>query len=368
MSKVKGEANGLCNRGACQTPHDVVFYHRLNHNYYCRMCAGMINRSNMDYDNKPLCYYDVEADIVEHMNMCKEYRDPAKYQGDEHNREVSQEHIFSFIENRSHLFIRGLQTTDRYLKMTNHTIRSGDLVLDNNDSLPDEVTVNGEIIPFIPTRDYYPTPEIIKGQEISRLKRNPKDFAVHIGMDSEHFHKQSMISDLILNRSKQSNSDIVAFTPPRGRTKPSKIQHTHHRAAHEATKHIAYGMSSQVVISDEYNNFDFSAIEQRVLSTLEPEMMSKGFPCQDLSDETIKKLNKQLNTNNPFYDGSSVTIKGHNGKIIAKEVDMPEDYGSKLDYKARFKRVGDMVRDTVTGKLIPVRKCPQDIKRALGIR
>lgn len=48
-------------------------------------------------------------------------------------------------------------------------------------------------------------------------------------------------------------------------------------------------------------------------------------------------------------------------------VDDPIEY-EKLDYKARYKRVGDMVRDTETGELIPLRKLAKNIKRELGIR
>lgn len=47
FSKVaKGEKNGLCNRSACQTPDDVVFYNKGTHKYYCPHCANAINRAN----------------------------------------------------------------------------------------------------------------------------------------------------------------------------------------------------------------------------------------------------------------------------------------------------------------------------------
>jgi len=44
------------------------------------------------------------------------------------------------------------------------------------------------------------------------------------------------------------------------------------------------------------------------------------------------------------------------------------DEGCVLDYKARYKRFGDIVRDTVTGETIPIRRLDREIKRELGIR
>lgn len=44
--KVKGQKNGLCNRRACQSPKDVIFYNKGTSKYYCYGCAVMINKFN----------------------------------------------------------------------------------------------------------------------------------------------------------------------------------------------------------------------------------------------------------------------------------------------------------------------------------
>ena len=42
---VKGEKDGLCNRGACQTPEDVIFFNKSTRKYYCPECAFQINKA-----------------------------------------------------------------------------------------------------------------------------------------------------------------------------------------------------------------------------------------------------------------------------------------------------------------------------------
>ena len=41
--KVKGQKHGLCNRTACQSPHNVIFFHHSNKAYYCPSCAHELN-------------------------------------------------------------------------------------------------------------------------------------------------------------------------------------------------------------------------------------------------------------------------------------------------------------------------------------
>lgn len=43
--KIKGERNGLCNRTACQTPDDVIFFNKGTDKYYCPECAFKINQA-----------------------------------------------------------------------------------------------------------------------------------------------------------------------------------------------------------------------------------------------------------------------------------------------------------------------------------
>lgn len=44
--KEKGEYNGLCNRSACLSPHNVIYYNHSTRAYYCPSCAGRINEEN----------------------------------------------------------------------------------------------------------------------------------------------------------------------------------------------------------------------------------------------------------------------------------------------------------------------------------
>lgn len=44
MNKIKGDKNGLCNRTACQSPNDVIFFNKGTDKYYCPHCAFEINK------------------------------------------------------------------------------------------------------------------------------------------------------------------------------------------------------------------------------------------------------------------------------------------------------------------------------------
>ena len=48
--KKKGQKNGHCNRMACQSPDNVVWYNSGTGAYYCPNCAQMINNA---------CYADL---------------------------------------------------------------------------------------------------------------------------------------------------------------------------------------------------------------------------------------------------------------------------------------------------------------------
>ena len=43
QEKVKGKKYGLCNRTACQSPKDIVWYFSGTNAYYCPKCARLIN-------------------------------------------------------------------------------------------------------------------------------------------------------------------------------------------------------------------------------------------------------------------------------------------------------------------------------------
>jgi len=49
QKKVKGRKDGLCNRGICQSPDEVVFYNKGTRKYYCPNCADRINYANKDH-------------------------------------------------------------------------------------------------------------------------------------------------------------------------------------------------------------------------------------------------------------------------------------------------------------------------------
>jgi hypothetical protein len=53
--KVKGEYKGLCNRKACQSPHNVVYFNSSTRKYYCPRCAKMINDYSEIMDGVTLC-------------------------------------------------------------------------------------------------------------------------------------------------------------------------------------------------------------------------------------------------------------------------------------------------------------------------
>lgn len=46
MAQIKGEYKGLCNRTACQSPVDVEYYNYSTKQYYCPVCAFLINDAN----------------------------------------------------------------------------------------------------------------------------------------------------------------------------------------------------------------------------------------------------------------------------------------------------------------------------------
>lgn len=59
QEKIKGKKHGLCNRTACQSPKNVVWYNFGTYAYYCPECAKLINKANkgiVDYD---LCYEEI---------------------------------------------------------------------------------------------------------------------------------------------------------------------------------------------------------------------------------------------------------------------------------------------------------------------
>lgn len=44
--EAKGKKNGLCNRSACLSPLNVIFFNKGTHLYYCETCADLINEAN----------------------------------------------------------------------------------------------------------------------------------------------------------------------------------------------------------------------------------------------------------------------------------------------------------------------------------
>ena len=68
MNKVKGRKNGLCNRSACQSPTNVVWYNTGSYAYYCEECAKLIN----DRNNMKLCVKE-DPDSPERYVMKEKY-------------------------------------------------------------------------------------------------------------------------------------------------------------------------------------------------------------------------------------------------------------------------------------------------------
>ncbi len=46
MMQQKGQKNGFCNRTACMTIHNVIFFNHSTRKYYCPKCASDINEMN----------------------------------------------------------------------------------------------------------------------------------------------------------------------------------------------------------------------------------------------------------------------------------------------------------------------------------
>jgi hypothetical protein len=44
--KSKGEYRGFCNRTACQSPNNVIYFNHSTRAYYCPACAALINEAN----------------------------------------------------------------------------------------------------------------------------------------------------------------------------------------------------------------------------------------------------------------------------------------------------------------------------------
>ena len=67
--KVKGEYNGLCNRTACQSPNEVVYFNHSTEKYYCPSCAKKINEYNradaMRLFGHDLCMIEERPEIVD---------------------------------------------------------------------------------------------------------------------------------------------------------------------------------------------------------------------------------------------------------------------------------------------------------------
>jgi len=57
VKKFKGQFSGLCNRSACLSPREVIWYNWGSHAFYCEDCARMLNRENKrftDADGQPV--------------------------------------------------------------------------------------------------------------------------------------------------------------------------------------------------------------------------------------------------------------------------------------------------------------------------
>jgi hypothetical protein len=73
MDKIKGEFEGLCNRKACQTPENVVYYNTSTRMYYCPRCADLINEGSQQMVGKDICLQvpdkevaqKIEEDVIE---------------------------------------------------------------------------------------------------------------------------------------------------------------------------------------------------------------------------------------------------------------------------------------------------------------
>lgn len=57
--RLKGVKNGFCNRGACLSDQNVIFYNRGSRKYYCDKCSLRINEF---HEEDPLCKTDEGQD------------------------------------------------------------------------------------------------------------------------------------------------------------------------------------------------------------------------------------------------------------------------------------------------------------------
>lgn len=58
LKLTKGFHNGLCNRQACLSPIDVVYFNHSTRKFYCKKCAVLLNNVNDDLEAEfghPLC-------------------------------------------------------------------------------------------------------------------------------------------------------------------------------------------------------------------------------------------------------------------------------------------------------------------------
>lgn len=55
IARLKGKKNGRCNRSACLSSHNVIFFNRGTGLYYCDRCSMRINEF---HEENPLCKTD----------------------------------------------------------------------------------------------------------------------------------------------------------------------------------------------------------------------------------------------------------------------------------------------------------------------
>lgn len=55
IQSLKGKKNGACNRSACLSEHNVIFFNKGTRLYYCDICAKRINEF---HEEDPLCKTD----------------------------------------------------------------------------------------------------------------------------------------------------------------------------------------------------------------------------------------------------------------------------------------------------------------------
>ena len=55
QEKIKGKKHGLCNRTACQSPDNIVWYNSGTYAYYCPKCAKLINNGGRGVLGYDLC-------------------------------------------------------------------------------------------------------------------------------------------------------------------------------------------------------------------------------------------------------------------------------------------------------------------------